>query len=62
MSCQFVDYLYSTDNSLWNPEHEKIYQNMDRPLAQYWINSSHNTYAIVITSITLFTRFQISDG
>ena len=40
---QFVDFLYSSENTLWNPERNQVYQSLDRPLAQYWINSSHNT-------------------
>jgi hypothetical protein len=33
-------------NSIFNPEHQKIYQDMTQPLAHYWIASSHNTYLL----------------
>jgi len=33
------------DNTLLGPVHLKsVYQDMDRPLSEYWIASSHNTY------------------
>lgn len=41
---EFVDYLFSKQNELWNGACDKVYQDMTRPLSQYWISSSHNTY------------------
>jgi len=41
----FAAYLASTQvNSIFNPEHAKIHQDMGRPFAHYWVASSHNTY------------------
>ncbi|XP_078346086.1 1-phosphatidylinositol 4,5-bisphosphate phosphodiesterase zeta-1-like [Oculina patagonica] len=40
----FLSYLRSKDNSAVNPEHSTVYQEMDHPLTDYFINSSHNTY------------------
>ncbi|CAH3162232.1 unnamed protein product [Porites evermanni] len=40
----FLSYLRSKDNSAVNPEHNTVYQDMDHPLSDYFINSSHNTY------------------
>jgi hypothetical protein len=36
--------LDARQNSCWNPEHLKLYQDMKQPLNCYFINSSHNTY------------------
>ena len=40
----FRAYITSTDNSVFNPAHAKVYQDMSQPLSRYWIASSHNTY------------------
>ena len=40
----FIEYLHSEMNEAFNPEHDLIYQDMNAPLAQYFIASSHNTY------------------
>lgn len=41
---EFVDYLYSKDNELWDRTYDEVCDNMDQPLCNYWIASSHNTY------------------
>lgn len=40
----FLSYLRSKDNSAVNPEHNTVYQDMEHPLSDYFISSSHNTY------------------
>ncbi len=40
---KFVEFLHSNENSIWNPLHDTIHQDMTHPLAHYFISSSHNT-------------------
>uniref|UniRef100_A0A6U9R1Z8 Phosphoinositide phospholipase C n=1 Tax=Picocystis salinarum TaxID=88271 RepID=A0A6U9R1Z8_9CHLO len=41
----FSEALYSLTNSVLKSEmYNNVYQDMDQPLTDYWINSSHNTY------------------
>uniref|UniRef100_A0A8C7WRP6 Phosphoinositide phospholipase C n=1 Tax=Oryzias sinensis TaxID=183150 RepID=A0A8C7WRP6_9TELE len=40
----FAMYMLSQENDIFNPEHAHVYQDMTRPLAHYFISSSHNTY------------------
>ncbi|ESN93887.1 hypothetical protein HELRODRAFT_88112 [Helobdella robusta] len=40
---QFCDYLFSSDNSIFNEYYGSVVQDMDKPLNFYWIASSHNT-------------------
>jgi len=40
----FVSYLTHGDNSAFGTDTSVVYQDMDQPLAHYWIASSHNTY------------------
>ncbi len=36
--------LLSDENQLMKPEHRNtVYQDMTKPLTDYWINTSHNT-------------------
>ncbi|KAA0705516.1 1-phosphatidylinositol 4,5-bisphosphate phosphodiesterase delta-3-A [Triplophysa tibetana] len=40
----FTMYMLSNENDVFNPDHARVYQDMSRPLAHYFISSSHNTY------------------
>ncbi|XP_078146865.1 1-phosphatidylinositol 4,5-bisphosphate phosphodiesterase delta-3-A-like [Centroberyx gerrardi] len=40
----FTMYMLSKENCVFDPEHCRVYQDMTRPLAHYFISSSHNTY------------------
>ena len=42
----FTTFLLSSDNSAFTDQHGKIYHDMTRPLADYYISSSHNTYLV----------------
>lgn len=41
---EFVSFLFSKRNSIFDEECAVVYQDMDRPLSHYWVASSHNTY------------------
>ncbi|KAK3855644.1 hypothetical protein Pcinc_037965 [Petrolisthes cinctipes] len=41
---EFVQFLFSKANELWDSRHNIVNQDMTRPLTHYWIASSHNTY------------------
>ncbi|XP_062382588.1 1-phosphatidylinositol 4,5-bisphosphate phosphodiesterase delta-3-A-like [Sardina pilchardus] len=40
----FTMYMLSRENDVFQPEHSRVFQDMTRPLAHYYISSSHNTY------------------
>ena len=40
----FTSFLFSPDNSAFADQHRGIWQDMTRPLSEYLISSSHNTY------------------
>ncbi len=42
----FSGFLASTKNSVLALQHSKIHQDMTRPLPEYFISSSHNTYLV----------------
>ncbi|XP_022122314.2 1-phosphatidylinositol 4,5-bisphosphate phosphodiesterase gamma-1 isoform X1 [Pieris rapae] len=41
---EFIEMLFSKQNTVWDSAHNLVTQDMTRPLAHYWISSSHNTY------------------
>jgi hypothetical protein len=41
---EFIDFLFSKRNSVWDTKYDNIYQDMTQPLTHYWIATSHNTY------------------
>lgn len=41
---EFIDFLFSKQNSIWDTRCDKVYQDMKQPMSHYWISSSHNTY------------------
>jgi hypothetical protein len=43
-SDDFCGFLLSPCNDILDPGQLEVNQDMSRPLSQYWINSSHNTY------------------
>ncbi|NXM75582.1 PLCZ1 phosphodiesterase, partial [Serilophus lunatus] len=42
----FARYLISEECSIFKTQHKTIYQDMNQPLCDYFISSSHNTYLI----------------
>ncbi|XP_041817003.1 1-phosphatidylinositol 4,5-bisphosphate phosphodiesterase delta-1a isoform X1 [Chelmon rostratus] len=40
----FLMYLHQEEGSILNPAHKHVYQDMNQPLNNYYISSSHNTY------------------
>jgi phosphatidylinositol phospholipase C delta len=42
----FTTYLMSSDNAPFADGHLGIHQDMNRPLSEYYISSSHNTYLV----------------
>jgi phosphatidylinositol phospholipase C delta len=42
----FSAFLSSPDNSVMHSRHRKVFQDMSRPLPEYFVSSSHNTYLI----------------
>ncbi|XP_072541725.1 1-phosphatidylinositol 4,5-bisphosphate phosphodiesterase delta-4 [Salminus brasiliensis] len=42
----FLMYLTSADGAIFNPEDQRLFQDMTQPLNHYFISSSHNTYLL----------------
>lgn len=42
----FIRYMNSEDCSIFKNNHRTVYQDMNHPLCDYFISSSHNTYLI----------------
>ncbi|XP_009956345.1 PREDICTED: 1-phosphatidylinositol 4,5-bisphosphate phosphodiesterase zeta-1 [Leptosomus discolor] len=42
----FIRYMSSEDSSVFKSDHRSVYQDMNHPLCDYFISSSHNTYLI----------------
>ncbi|XP_054828535.1 inactive phospholipase C-like protein 1 [Eublepharis macularius] len=42
----FTQYLLSPECDIFDPEHQKVVQDMTQPLSHYYINASHNTYLV----------------
>lgn len=40
----FLMYLHHPETMILNAEHKGVYQDMSKPLNDYFISSSHNTY------------------
>jgi hypothetical protein len=43
----FAQFLLSSENSIFNPVHATVYQDMTQPLTHYFIAASHNTSVIL---------------
>lgn len=42
----FIKFMSSIEGELFNPDHDRVYQDMNQPFAHYYIASSHNTYLV----------------
>ena len=42
----FTDFLISPDNASFSKQNDSIWQDMTRPISEYFISTSHNTYLV----------------
>jgi phosphatidylinositol phospholipase C delta len=42
----FTSFLLSAENSPFTDHHARVWHDMTRPLSEYYISSSHNTYLV----------------
>jgi len=42
----FASFLLSSDNAVFPEKENHVWQDMNRPLSEYYISSSHNTYLV----------------
>lgn len=42
----FTDFLISPDNAAFSEQNDSIWQDMTRPISEYFISTSHNTYLV----------------
>ncbi|KAL3841874.1 hypothetical protein ACJMK2_019969 [Sinanodonta woodiana] len=42
----FTEYLMSEECAIFDPDHQKVCQDMSQPISHYFIASSHNTYLL----------------
>lgn len=42
----FCSYLTSPENSAFSEQNRGIWQPMNRPISEYYVSSSHNTYLV----------------
>lgn len=63
----FMMYLLSPEGDALNPAHTCMFQDMDQPLAHYFISSSHNTYLTDsqiggLSSTEAYVRYLVEGG
>lgn len=43
---RFTAFLLSPDNAAFSEQQQPVWQDMTRPISEYYISSSHNTYLV----------------
>ncbi|EAS01168.2 phosphatidylinositol-specific phospholipase C, X domain protein (macronuclear) [Tetrahymena thermophila SB210] len=49
----FIRYIYSKNNSIFNPKKEHLYMNMNKPINEYYISSAKNIFHANFDIITM---------
>ncbi|KAL4450891.1 hypothetical protein ABPG74_011733 [Tetrahymena malaccensis] len=59
----FIRYIYSKNNSIFNPKKEHLYMNMNKPINEYYISSAKNIFHANFDIITMrqIAGFNYSD-